>query len=247
MFDSARISCVTFGSNVTHVKPKAVSLCDELLGKAGSYRLPPGGHEGMPPGRVLALPGSRGRGRSRLGQCADLLGFAGNNPFEPELAEQHRKKRIATRLRSFRAPVPALARGEQLPSRDRMNRSDPPYPPSHPCSFLRLPLSDATRSEAHLRAVSQRSLPVEPDRRQILVDIKARAGLPAFEVRAVGHDAVLPQHEQLMGLLVEHVFLEIAEQDALPCQIGLVQYLLIEIDFVLVFKISLIFGEDRTR
>ena len=50
-----------------------------------------------------------------------------------------------------------------------------------------------------------------------------------------------------MGLLVEHVFLEIAEQDALLCRIGLVQYLLIEIDFVLVFKISLIFGEDRTR
>src|SRR6516162_6029055 len=92
-----------------------------------------------------------------------------------------------------------------------------------------------------------RSLPVEPDSRQILVDIKARAGLPAFEVRAVGHDAVLPQHEQLMGLLVEHVFLEIAEQDALPCRIDLVQYLLIEIDFVLVFKISIILGEDRAR
>ena len=37
-----------------------------------------------------------------------------------------------------------------------------------------------------------RSLPVEPDNRQILVDIKARACVPAFEVRAVGHDAVLP-------------------------------------------------------
>src|SRR2546422_1034122 len=62
---------------------------------------------------------------------------------------------------------------------------------------------------------------VEPDRRQILINIKARADLPPLKVGAVRHDAVLPQHEYLVRLFVEHAFLEGAHRRTLLRWIGL--------------------------
>src|SRR5262245_5753974 len=48
------------------------------------------------------------------------------------------------------------------------------------------------------------SLLVEPDAGQILVDVVARRDLPALEVRAMGDDAVPPQRDEVVRLLVEH-------------------------------------------
>ena len=45
------------------------------------------------------------------------------------------------------------------------------------------------RGHTHLR------LPVEPNGRQILIDIKARADLPPLNIGPVGHNPMLPQHE----------------------------------------------------
>src|SRR5579864_2084102 len=49
----------------------------------------------------------------------------------------------------------------------------------------RLPLIDPADA-------STGGLSVEPDRRQVLVDVMARADLPAFDIAAIGHDAVAP-------------------------------------------------------
>jgi|SRR5919109_888626 hypothetical protein len=50
-----------------------------------------------------------------------------------------------------------------------------------------------------------------------------------------------------MGLVVEYIFLKVARQVTLLHRTGLAQYRLIEIDLVLILKISVILGEDRAR
>src|SRR6516162_5768210 len=50
-----------------------------------------------------------------------------------------------------------------------------------------------------------------------------------------------------MSLVVENVFLEIAHQRSLLRQFGLAQHLLVEIYLVLIFEVSVILGEDRSR
>ena len=99
----------------------------------------------------------------------------------------------------------------------------------------------ADRRYGHFR------LPVEPDSRQILVYIKTRTDSPTFDIGTVGDDTVLPQREKLVGLVVEHIFLKIAKHCALPFRIRLMQHLLVEIDLVLVVKISEIIAENRAR
>src|SRR6516162_3617938 len=49
------------------------------------------------------------------------------------------------------------------------------------------------------------SLLVEPDGRQVLIDIMARADLPALHVRPVRDDPVVPGRLQHMRLGIEHV------------------------------------------
>src|ERR1700674_2363766 len=50
--------------------------------------------------------------------------------------------------------------------------------------------SDSDGNRSHTTVV----LLVEPDRRQVLVDIMARAHLPAFDIAAIQHDAVAPPY-----------------------------------------------------
>src|SRR5215471_568585 len=101
--------------------------------------------------------------------------------------------------------------------------------------------SSADRRRGHFR------LSVEPDGRQILVYIKTRTDSPAFDIGTVDDDTVLPQREKLVGLVVEHIFLKIAKHCALPFRIRLMQHLMVEIDLVLVVKISEIIAENRAR
>src|SRR5271169_7263291 len=67
-------------------------------------------------------------------------------------------------------------------------------------------------------------LPVQPDRCQVLIQVMARADLPALDVRPIGDDPVPPQHRKLVRFAVDHVLLELAHQDALFSGIGLVQH-----------------------
>src|SRR5690242_4018709 len=53
---------------------------------------------------------------------------------------------------------------------------------------------------------------VEPDRRQILIDVVARADLPALYVRPIRDDPVVPGRHQHMRLGIEHVFFEFTHQ-----------------------------------
>src|SRR5207249_4056791 len=63
---------------------------------------------------------------------------------------------------------------------------------------------------------------IEPHRGEILVQVMARADLPAFDIRPVRDDAVPPRQHDLVRLGVEHVFLELAHRRPLLCRIGLV-------------------------
>ena len=47
---------------------------------------------------------------------------------------------------------------------------------------------------------------VEPDRRQILIDVVTWADLPSLDIRPVGNDPAPPQYPNLVGLGIEHVF-----------------------------------------
>src|SRR5260370_40697250 len=53
---------------------------------------------------------------------------------------------------------------------------------------------------------------IEPDRRQILVDVITRADFPAHYIRSVGHDAIPPQYPNLGGPCTEHISLQTAHQ-----------------------------------
>src|SRR5439155_437650 len=79
------------------------------------------------------------------------------------------------------------------------------------------------------------------------IEVVARADLPALDVGPIGNDPVPPQHRKLVRLAVDHVFLEIAHQGALPRRVGLVQHFLIEIDLFLIVIVPVVLGEDRGR
>src|SRR5271165_3742780 len=94
---------------------------------------------------------------------------------------------------------------------------------------------------------SAASLLVEPDGRQILVQVMARADLPALHIGPVRDDTVPPRRHEHMRLGIEHVVLEFAHQGALFGEIGLMQQLLIKVDFLLVLIIAVVLGIDRMR
>src|SRR5215469_9985579 len=59
------------------------------------------------------------------------------------------------------------------------------------------------------------ALLIQPDRRQILVQVMARTDLPALHVISVGDDPVPPQHRKLVRLGIDHVPLEFSHQTTL--------------------------------
>ena len=87
---------------------------------------------------------------------------------------------------------------------------------------------------------------VEPYSRQILVEVMARADLPAFDIGPVRHHPVPPQQKDLVRLGVEHVFLELAHQRALLREIGLAQHLVVERRPPAGRRIAVVRGIDRS-
>src|ERR1043166_424687 len=79
--------------------------------------------------------------------------------------------------------------------------------------------------DAGLRPAPQgdglQKLLIQPYVRQVLVEIVARADLPALEVGAVRNDAVPPRRHQHVRLGFEDVFLELTDQRPLFGSIGL--------------------------
>src|SRR6516164_2818621 len=91
------------------------------------------------------------------------------------------------------------------------------------------------------------TLLVQPDRCQILVQIVARADLPALYVVSVGDDPIPPQHRKLVRFGIDHVLFEIAHQGSLLGGIRLVQHRLIKVDFLMVVVIPVILSVNRSR
>src|SRR5215471_15304539 len=103
---------------------------------------------------------------------------------------------------------------------------------------------------AFLREFSDRvggSLLIEPDRRQILIEVMARADFPAFDIRSVRNHPVIPQQKDRVRLGIEHVFLEVADQRPLLRRVGLAQRLIVEVDRFGILEVSVICGVDRAR
>src|SRR5581483_3933352 len=84
------------------------------------------------------------------------------------------------------------------------------------------------------------SLLVEPDRRQVLVEVVARRDLPALDVGAVRNDAVPPQRDEVVHLLVDHALLVGAHQ---PLLLGLVARLVhgvVELDELRILELAVL-------
>src|SRR6516165_8005841 len=75
---------------------------------------------------------------------------------------------------------------------------------------------------------------VEPDRRQVLVVEMARTDFPAFHVRSCAWSSTT-------------YFSNSRIKPRCFGRVGLVQHLLVEIDFFLVLVIAIVFGEDGVR
>src|ERR1043166_4262595 len=79
--------------------------------------------------------------------------------------------------------------------------------------------------DAGLRPAPQgdglQKLLIQPYVRQVLVEVVARADLPALDVGAVRNDPVPPRRHEHVGLGVENVFLEFADQRPLLGGVGL--------------------------
>src|SRR5260370_35320594 len=92
------------------------------------------------------------------------------------------------------------------------------------------------------------SLPVEPYRRQILVEVMAWADLPPLDVGTIRNNPVPPHQVERVGLVLEDVFLELAHQRPLARRVGLPQHLLVQLDLLTVlekFVISAVVGAGQ--
>src|SRR5690242_8672613 len=90
---------------------------------------------------------------------------------------------------------------------------------------VQLPLHDRillSRTQTFDLRPSQ--LPIQPDGRQVLVDVMTRAYLEAFNIASVRHDAVTPEQEGFVRLGVQHSLLELAHQVTLPRKIRLTKH-----------------------
>src|SRR6516162_6727573 len=88
---------------------------------------------------------------------------------------------------------------------------------------------------------------IEPNRRQILIEIMAGADPPALHIRAVRNNTVIPEQEYLVGLAVENVLLEVAHQGPLLRELGFMQHPIVQIDFLLVLELAIARDVDRMR
>src|SRR5947207_10129167 len=118
------------------------------------------------------------------------------------------------------------------------------------------PINPAAASRAADPMLSSRSasffclsstLLVQPDGRQVLIEEVTWADLPAFDIGAVRHATVPEGQRQFVRLGVDHVSLELAHQRPLLHRVGLVQHLVVYLDFPLVFVAAVILGEYRVR
>ena len=73
----------------------------------------------------------------------------------------------------------------------------------------------------------------------------AGADLPALNIRSVRHHPVPPQQKDLVRLIIEHAFLEIAHQRALLREVRLVQHPVVESQPLLVLELSVVRGIIR--
>src|SRR5437762_3805202 len=73
---------------------------------------------------------------------------------------------------------------------------------------------------------------IEPDRRQVLIEIMTWADLPTLHICVMWHHPIPPQQKDIVRLDVEDVFLEVAHQHPLLYGIGLAQHLVVEIDLL---------------
>src|ERR1700740_2960489 len=77
-------------------------------------------------------------------------------------------------------------------------------------------------------AATLMTLFVQPNRRQILVEVMTGADLPPLHIGSIRNDAVPPQHWELVRLGIDHMLLEFAHQTALFGGVGLVQHRLVK-------------------
>src|ERR1700704_5969162 len=87
---------------------------------------------------------------------------------------------------------------------------------------------------------SHPELLIQPDVRQILVQIVARADLPAFHIRPVGDDPIPPGQHQLVRLDIHDVLGELEHQLLLLRRVGLVHRLVEDLLLSRVFVIAVI-------
>src|SRR6516162_2063820 len=88
---------------------------------------------------------------------------------------------------------------------------------------------------------------VEPDRRQILIDVMAGADLPAFDIGPVRHGSLPPQQVDRMRLLVENVFVELEQIGALFGLVEFAQLLVVHLDFLRIVKLPVVRAGHRMR
>src|SRR6266851_8305585 len=81
---------------------------------------------------------------------------------------------------------------------------------------------------------------VEPHRGQVLVEVMAWADLPALDVGMMRDDALPPQQEDLVRLVIERVLLELPHQRALLRWVRLAQHLLVNLERRLVLELAVI-------
>src|SRR5438477_1821613 len=81
-------------------------------------------------------------------------------------------------------------------------------------------------------AATLMTLFIEPDRRQILIVEMARTDFPAFHIGPVRNATEPPHEPDLVRLVVDHIFLELAHEAALFGGVGLVQHFLVEVSLL---------------
>src|SRR5687768_9509086 len=83
-------------------------------------------------------------------------------------------------------------------------------------------------SSRRFRKYCSTSIGRQPDVRQALVQVVARAHFPALEARVVRHGAMPPEDDDLVRFGIQHVLVELAQQPLELLGVGLVHDLLVQ-------------------
>src|SRR5713101_1558082 len=146
--------------------------------------------------------------------------LAAGRPLEPQDAPAGRG--LATAALADQ-PEGLAAADREVDAINRLNLTDPPvHDDTLGNGEVHLQAPDFEERPGVKLGYGHAKLPVEPDRRQILVEEVARTDLPALDIGTVGDDPVPPQRHDFVRLAVERVFLKLAHQHALLRRIGLV-------------------------